>query len=198
MKYVNQLQYPDLPYPTGCDLEGEAREEGKKTTVKTSGCGLCSAVMIADRLLPNCDFDLKKAMEISFESGANRRFGTNYPKFGPLFAKRYGLTFEMTNDLEKLYECLRTGGVAAANVGGDREGYTGVFSHVGHYIVVMGIEPDGRLAILDPAYEEGIYEEEGRKGKVEVKAGYIALCAPEVLAKEIDNRNPGLFLFHRA
>ena len=84
MKYVNQLQYPDMLYPTGCDLEGEAREEGKKTTVKTSGCGLCSAVMIADRLLPNCDFDLEKAMEISFESGANRRFGTNYPKFGPL------------------------------------------------------------------------------------------------------------------
>ena len=100
--------------------------------------------------------------------------------------------------MEKLFECLRTGGVAAANVGGDREGYTGVFSHVGHYIVVIGIEPDGRLAILDPAYEEGIYEEEGRKGKVEVKAGCIALCKPEVLAKEIDNRNPALYLFHRA
>ena len=29
MKYVNQLQYPDMLYPTGCDLEGEAREAGK-------------------------------------------------------------------------------------------------------------------------------------------------------------------------
>lgn len=55
-----------------------------------------------------------------------------------------------------------------------------------------GCDPEGE------AREEGIYEEEGRKGKVEVKAGYIALCKPEVLAKEIDNRNPGLYLFHRA
>ncbi len=197
MKYVNQLEYPHIPYITGCDLEGKAREEGKSTTVKTSGCGLCSAVMILDRLLPNCDFDLEKAMEISYESGANRRFGTNYPKFGPLLAEKYGLKFEMTNDMASLLKCLKTGGVAAANVGGDREGYVGVFSHVGHYIVIIGVEPDGRLAILDPAYEENVYEEEGRKGKVEMKAGVIALCTPETLQKEIDNRNPGLFLFHR-
>lgn len=45
---------------------------------------------------------------------------------------------------------------------------------------------------------EGEEREEGRKGKVEVKAGYIALCKPEVPAKEIDNRNPALYLFHRA
>lgn len=198
MKYINQREYPDWIYETGCDLTGEAHENGKTTTVKSSGCGLCCAVMIADRLLPNCDFDLKKAMELSYRTGANRRIGTNYPTFIPAFTKEYGLKYEMTNEMDKLLHCLRTGGAAAANVGGDREGYTGVFSHVGHYIVIINEEPDGRLAILDPEFIEGKLDEPERKGKAEIKNGYITLCAPEVLAKEIDNRNPGLFLFWRA
>ena len=59
MKYVCQLEYPDLLYVTRTSLEGEAREKGKTTTIRSSGCGLCSAVMVADRLLPNCQFSLR-------------------------------------------------------------------------------------------------------------------------------------------
>ncbi len=198
MKYINQRAYPDWIYETGCDLTGEDHEKGKTTTVKSSGCGLCCAVMIVDRLLPNCDFDLEKAMQISYKTGANRRFGTNYPTFIPAFTEEYGLKYEMTNDMDRLLYCLHTGGVAAANVGGDREGYTGVLAHVGHYVVIINEEPDGRLAILDPEFIEGKLEEPERKGKAEMTNGCITLCKPEVLAKEIDNRNPGLFLFWRA
>ena len=40
MKCINQLEYPDLLYITRTTPEGEAREKGKTSTIKSSGCGL--------------------------------------------------------------------------------------------------------------------------------------------------------------
>lgn len=198
MKYVNQLEYPDLLYVTRTSLEGEAREKGKTTTIRSSGCGLCSAVMVADRLLPNCDFGIKEAIRISYETEANYTKGTSLKLFGPAFAEKLGLVYEPTSDPERLRECLRTGGAAIANTGGDRDGYIAVFSHGGHYVAVIGEEPDGRIAVLDPSYKEGKYEEEGRVGKVEMKNGVIALCDMDVLVKDTANRDPSFYLFRRA
>ena len=113
------------------------------------------------------------------------------------FAEKLGLRLEMTSDPERLLSCLRTGGAAVANVG-EREGYTAVFTHSRHYIAVIGEEPDGRVAILDPSYKEGKYEEEGRKGKVELKNGVIALCTPEVLHEDtVKDREVVYYLFWR-
>ena len=94
--------------------------------------------------------------------------------------------------------CLRTGGAAVVHVGGDYEGHVGVFSHGGHYIAAIAEEADGRIAILDPCYEYGKFEEEGRKGLVEVKYDYVALCDAQVLVKDIATRDPGFYLFWRA
>lgn len=198
MKYVCQLEYPDLLYVTRTSLEGEAREKGKTTTIRSSGCGLCSAVMVADRLLPNCQFSLRDAIRISYATEANYMAGTSLKRFGPAFAKELGLAYEETSDPERVREYLRTGGAAIANTGGDREGYTAVFSHGGHYVAVIGEEPDGRIAVLDPSYKEGKYEEEGRAGKVELKNGVIALCDMDVLVKDTENRDPSFYLFRRA
>ena len=89
MKYVNQLEYPDWFYVTKTDLEDEARRKhGETTTVKSSACGLCSAVMVADRLLPNCAFDLKDALDLAYECGANRGVGTEYLYYAPAFAEK--------------------------------------------------------------------------------------------------------------
>ncbi len=197
MKYINQLDYPDKPYITRVKLEGEEKEKGTKTTVKTSACGLCSAIMIADRLVPNCQFDIDDAIQLSYESGGNSYIGTNYKLFGPAFAKKFDLIYETTSDVKKLKDWLKTGGVAVANVGGDREGYTGVFSHSGHYVMINNLEDDNRVAILDPSYWEGKYDEEGRKGKVEMKHGIIAVCDISVLQKDAENRNPSFHLFKR-
>ena len=194
MVYINQKKYPNTPYITKTEMDGEDYEKGQHTTISSSGCGLCSAVIVADRLLYQPDFDLEAAIRLSYETKANGRMGTSYKKFVPAFAERLNLRYD---DMERLVECLQTGGVAVANVGGDREGHIGVFSHIGHYIVVLNVEPDGRLAILDPAYSEHRYEEEGRVGKVEVKHEIIALCAPEVLKEDTANRSPAFYLFWR-
>ena len=197
MKYVNQLEHPHMLYTTRTEMEGEGKERGRTTTIKASGCGLCSAIMVADRLLVNYKFDLDDAIQLSYDTKANHRVGTDYQRFAPAFAEKLGLRLEMTSDLERLLYCLRTGGAAVAHVA-EREGYTAVFTHGGHYIAVIGEEPDGRVAILDPSYKEGKYEEEGRKGKVELKNGVIALCTPEVLHEDTKReRDVVYYLFWR-
>lgn len=197
MKFVNQLDYPDWLYVTKTDLEEERREHGRTTTVATSACGLCSAVIVADRLLVNSNFELKDALALAYETKANYHVGTSYKRFAPAFADKLGLEWEPTRDPERLLYCLRTGGAAVVLVDGDREGRVGVFSHVGHYIVAIAEDRDGRIVILDPAYKEGKYEEEGRKGLVEVKNGVMAVCDLQTLVQDSADTSIRFHLFWR-
>lgn len=197
MKYINQLEYPDIRYITRYEMDGEDYERGQRSTVKGSGCGLCSAIMVADRLLPDVEFSVEEAVALSYECKANHRKGTDYKRFAPAFAEKFGLEYEMTNDPERLRFCLRTGGAAVIHSKGDRDGYIGVFTHGGHYITAISEERDGRIAILDPSLKEGKYEEEGRCGLVELKNGVIALCDMEVLMKDTETAPFRFYLFWR-
>lgn len=198
MKYINQLEYADISYITKTDMEEEAdREAGKKTTVRSSGCGLCSSIMVADRLLVDPDFELEDAISLSYDVKANYKRGTSYLRYAPAFAEKMGLRLEMSNDPDRLRYCLRTGGAAVLHVVGDYEGHIGVFSHGGHYVAAVSEEPDGRIVVLDPSYKVGKFEEEGRKGKVEVKNQYICICDMNVLVEDGANRDPGMYLFWR-
>ena len=199
MKFVNQKDYPEIPYITRqlCDKE-EDREKGKNTTISSSGCGLCSAVMVADRLIPNCEFGVQDAVDLSYECKANIKIGTAYTRFAPAFAEKLGLDYEMSNDPERLRYCLRTGGAAVLHIkGANRGDYVGVFSSGGHYVAAVSEERDGRIAILDPSYKEGKYETEGRKGKVEMKHGVVALCDMQVLVDDTAPAEYSFYLFWR-
>lgn len=199
MKYVNQKQYPHWLYVTRqlCDKE-EDRERGKTTTIFSSGCGLCSAVMVAHRLIPNCEFELTDAVDLSYACDANKKIGTNYKRFAPAFAEKLGLDYEMTDDPERLRYCLRTGGAAVVGITGDREDHVGVYSTGGHYIVAISEERDGRIATLDPSFRPDKYDKEGCKGLVEIKSGVLTLSKMDVLMKDTENPNPNrFFLFWR-
>ena len=197
MKYVNQLTYPDLKYITMTEMDGQANETGKTTTIANSGCGLCSAVMAIDRILPNANFDIEDAIELSYQVKANILAGTQFYIYGPALAKKFGVKYEETKSIARLKDCLKNGGVAIARVAGNRDNYIGVFSKGRHYITVIAVEPDNRLAILDPSYKEGKYLEEGRKGKVEMKNGVIAVCDESVLEGDCLPHDPCYFLFWR-
>jgi len=42
MKYINQLDYPNIPYPTDIDnTMPDKNMDMMAGTIKTSGCGLC-------------------------------------------------------------------------------------------------------------------------------------------------------------
>jgi len=199
MKYINQLDYPDMQYITQvANPDPKMREVGINNTVAKSGCGLCSSVMIADRLLSGVKFEIEDARQLSYDSGANQWSGTRGVVYFPAFAEKFNLELVISKDIEDLLRCLRTGGAAAVLVSGDHDDYHGVFSdRWSHYIVAVAEERDGRIAVLDAAYEEGAYEKGDRKGKVEVISRGFSRVSQQVIQEEtaaIENR---FFLFWR-
>lgn len=190
MLYINQNDYPHIPYPTNLDEpESPSCLEG---TVASSGCGLCSLMMIVDRLTVS-SLTLEDALRLSHESNADRKVGTNLKILGPVIAQKYGLCFTTTSDMERLLSHLQNGGAAIANVGGDHDDHIGVFSDVGHYITVLSYS-DGELLILDPAYRLGKYTSPGREGKIR-ENGVFLYTSPEILLSDTENREPRFYLF---
>ena len=197
MKYICQRDYPHWLYITRTGFEGAEFEKGKTTTVSSSGCGMCAAVMMADQLLPNCDFDLTDAINLSYELKANHRKGTDYTIYAPVLAEKLGLRCQISRDLADVHRCLGSGGSVVALVQGKREGRMGIFAGSGHYINVIGYEPDGRFVILDPSLQPGKYEIPKRKDKAEVKYGYLVLCEDRYLEEEASVQFPPFYLFWR-
>jgi len=170
MKYINQLDYPDLLYITQTGMEEPSRTRGLTTTIAGSGCGLCASIMVAHRLLGDCGFEIEDAMALSYESKANQGPGTSSAIYWPAFAEKFGFVYQTAKSSQELRRCLQSGGAAVVLVSGDHDGYHGVFSdRFKHYIAVVAEEADGRLMVLDSTYEDGCYEKGDRSGKVEVR-----------------------------
>jgi hypothetical protein len=200
MKYINQWDYPHLQYITQTqNPDPKGREIGLKNTVAKSGCGLCSTVMVADRLVANANYEIEDARQLSYDCGANQKGGTMGIVYFPAFAEKFDLEMVRTSNIEEMRHCLRTGGAVGILVSGDHDDYHGVFSDRWmHWMVVVSEERDGRFCILDPAYEEGIYEKGDRKGKVEVISRGFCRTTAQVLLEETATVSDGGFcLFWR-
>ena len=85
--------------------------------------------------------------------------------------------------------------MVVANTCGDRpeDGYVGVFSDSGHYILLTGAK-DGRVSVLDPMYRPGRFDKPGRAGKV-VMEGNLAHADFSVVASDCVRRP--FFLFEK-
>ena len=192
MKYISQLDYPHIPYPTDTDHPAKIRES--EETIETSGCGICSLCMVVDQLTTE-ELSLQECIQMSFDIRANHAVGTDMKILGPVVAERYALRYSATDDVRSMICAVRNGGRAIANVGGAREGHAGVFSHVGHYIAVIGAK-ENEVCILDPSLENGKFESPERRGKVRMD-GFFVYCSPEVLDKDASNRVPRYHIFER-
>ena len=192
MRYVNQLDHPYVMYQTNRDHPEDVRRD--HGTVAMSGCGLCAAIMVADRLIPDCGFGVFEAVDLAYRTGANHAIGTDYSIFAPAFAQELGLDFEETADPEEVRRCLRTGGAAVALSTGDRpDGHIGLFTHGAHFIALISEIRDGRIAVLDPSLSEGKYDEEARRGKAQVD-GKLVYAELEDISADFDleeNRKRG-------
>ena len=190
MQYITHTANPDP----------ERRAFGLKTTIAGSGCALCTAVMIADRLhLDEGKFGIEEARQLSYDCGANQKGGTMGAVYFPAFAEKFDLEMVRTSNIEEMRHCLRTGGAVGILVSGDHDDYHGVFSDRWmHWMVVVSEERDGRFCVLDPAYEEGIYEKGDRKGKVEViSRGFSRVSAQILLEETAAVKSGGFCLFWR-
>lgn len=126
MKYINQLEHPDVVYYTNVKREGYTREQ-MKSSIKASGCGLCSLCMAID-ILTDKSLALEECVKISEECGANAGPGTSMPILAPVIAEKFGLEYSHTVELSDLIEHLRCGGVAIALVGVPEGEKIGLFS----------------------------------------------------------------------
>ena len=184
-KFYNQREYEHVPY----EYQGNGRN------IKTSGCGVCSACMIVENML-GLPLPVEEAAVMAVECGARIEYGSDMVAMADELCRRYPLTYEMTNDAGRVLQFLKDkGGMVVANSGGNREGYTGVFTKGGHYIVLA--EANGRMVtVLDPNLYDGKFEEPGREGKVTVE-GNLAFTKISVVAEDCSNRTPAYFLFRK-
>ena len=191
MLYVNQLDYPHLKYNHNI-AHGEPPEG--RDSVKTSGCGLCCASMVVDQLTDKT-LPIEECVQLAEENGASQGIGTSMNVLGKVLADRYALDFSYTNDMEAAVAHLQKGGRVIALVGGDRDGYVGLFAKCGHYILLLSYDGE-EFCILDPAFSNAKYTEEGRVGRVKVTPPFIYSSKEEIqLATEA--KNPRYYLFSR-
>lgn len=192
MKYLNQLEYPNLPYPTDTRAPDSPM---RQASIKEAGCGLCSLCMVVDQLTME-ELTLHQCIDLSLKLGANYAPGTDMGIIGPVVAERYGLSYAVTDDLRTAVKHLQHGGRIIANVGGDQEGgYTGLFSHGGHYITLISAD-DREFCILDPSWRYDKYQEPGRENKVRVEGRFV-YCPLELPDQDAASRSPRYYLFAR-
>lgn len=191
MKYLCQLDYEHIAYPTDLDTPNSLFHN---ETVKRAGCGPCCICMMVHKLTGR-ELSIEACIDIAVACKANRSVGTDMERLAPEIARQFGLTLQMTDEVEQMVHALEQGSCVIANTGGNRGTYQGVFSHEGHYVTVVGLE-NGKLCILDPSLRKGKYDKAIACGKVERK-GYLLYCAPAILDCDADNRSPRYFLFSR-
>ena len=158
MLYVNQRENEKLMYICNTEDISAENEWMHHSSFAKTGCGICSAVMVIDRLLPNTDFSLTDAIQLSYDTKANHEPGTDYGIYAPALAEKFDLKLKMSSDPEDLLHCLKTGGVCVVNVGGDREGWAGVYCGIGHYIVAISQIEDERICVLDSDMYDGKFD----------------------------------------
>ena len=183
-----QLDYADRPYPG----------PGGRGTIADNGCGPCCASMVAENLT-DASFPPWEACRMAIECGAREKPGTDLYIFSPVFAQAFGFSLQVTEDAEEAFRFLREKrGLVIANTYGDRpeDGWIGVFSDSGHYIVLAGIEGN-TVRVWDPMYRPGRFDIPGRKGKVRME-GNEAFADVSVIREDCVHRPFFLFGCHQA
>ncbi len=191
MLYINQEDYAHIHYNQQ-RAKGGAGEAG--CNVANSGCGLCCVCMLVDHLT-NESLSVQECVDLAEESEANMFVGTTMSVFGPVVAKKYGLSYEQTNDIEKLVAHLQSGGEAMVNVANRPNGERGLFTKGGHYMLLLSTDGE-TVCFFDPHYEESKYREWGTD-KIVKKDGNYLYCPLSVMDRECENREKHYYLFGR-
>ena len=171
MKYICQLDYAHIPYPTRVK-QPEYAPNGMNSTVRSSGCGLCSVCMAIDYLTDKT-LDIEECVKISKECVANYSRGTDMNVLGPVIAEKFDVEYTKTSDLSEAIRHLQEGGAIVVHVGVPVGKEIGLFTKGGHYMLL--ISSDGKeFCFLDPSYNEEKFKIPERAGRVdESKAPYL-------------------------
>ena len=189
MVFYCQLDYAHVPFPAPGSGFGN---------LANNGCGPISVSMLIENML-GIPFPPEESAAFFLACGARAEVGTNLYIASEAVAERFGLRVKNTEDPEEARAFLKDKrGMVIANTYGDRpeDGYIGVFSDGGHYILLTGSDRDGReVRVLDPMYRPGRFDVPGRAGKVRME-GPLAIADFSVVASDCVHRP--FFLFEKA
>lgn len=190
MKYYNQNDYANAPYPS---------YENKSATIKSGGCGVCSAANVL-AFFGVAGYDPIALSQIFMREGARVSGGTDMKKAAAIVCRLGNLTCTITNSEKDLAAHLGGGGVAIANVDGDI-GAKGIFSSAGHYINIIGNDntPPKPIIVFDVGYYSGKFNDAYRKKYVSVNTdkygNTIQFTTKDALQIDTAGRTPNYYLF---
>ena len=134
MDHWEHEEWPDITF----DVNGHTMHE--------AGCGFFSTAMamsyIKQEIIPPVDFK-ENGQYIAGEGSA--------VTVGVESAKLYGISAYMTSDINEVIEALKTGHPVMEHVG------QSIFTGAGHYILLVGVLPDGSIAVNDPGHKDNTY-----------------------------------------
>ena len=194
MKYINQYEYKHIPYPTKVQRP-EWAPNGAPTTVKSSGCGLCSVCMGID-YITDTTLSIEECVRLSMESGANHSSGTDMNVLGPVVAERCGVEYSKTDDLNEAIAHLQSGGVIVVHVGIPEGKEIGLFTRGGHYMLI--ISTDGKeFCFLDPSYTPEKFTLPERIGRINSENAPFLYCDVETMHSETKPNRVKYHMFKR-
>lgn len=97
MKYINQLLYENVPYPTDAKNPDSPMLSG---SIKRAGCGLCCLCMVVDRLTTQ-SLPLEECRDLAIMHKANLDPGTDLKVLSPVIAQKYSLKYSSTNGFSR-------------------------------------------------------------------------------------------------
>ncbi len=168
-RFRNQNNYASVPYPSG---------SYPKATVKSGGCGVCSACNALDNLFNKTVYDVKTMAQFSRKNGGRVAYGTDMGTLLKALQKKLG-TFTYTYHsraglANALIKHLKNGGTAVLSTNGGSYSLDGLFSSAGHLYCAVGCSGD-YIHILDSGYYPGKYGIMGRSKFAVIKGNYISV-----------------------
>ena len=130
--YYNQLDERWKEEPYGQDKIG------------THGCGPTSMSMVVSTFT-GTNVDPVEMAEWSYENGYYCPGGGSYHSLIPKAAEHWGLSVDINLEGEDVADALAEGKLVVALMS------KGHFTKSGHFIVLRGITPEGRVLVADPA-----------------------------------------------
>lgn len=182
MKYFyNQLDYGNYQY----DMPN-----GTKATVKSGGCGLCSALNAINNMAGKEIYTVKTIRDFAQKTGARVVGGTDEVKLWKEICKAHKeFSIKTTNSENELIAHLKKGGYAILHQG---SAYN-VFSTSGHFVCACGMEGN-KVKVLDSSYTSTKYKTAPRKNRATDWKGYGCIVDSKQIAKATADRTPNYVL----
>lgn len=176
MYYYNQNNYSSVSYN---------KPNGEKATIKSGGCGVCSACTVFNSLANKELYTVKQMAEFSIKNDARTNYGTDMIKLlTKLCKKNKEFSFTTSCDVNKLVSHLKSGGMAIVNQGDKYD----VFSSKGHFVVADKMV-DNDIDILDVGNYSGKYDTKTRQKRIIKKTANGCIVSKSEIVKATQDRN---------